>query len=332
MGIVYFDEAGMSEVGMEFSAISSSLSNISNSVNKVYSILSSSIDFNNAFPPTIIESIRLNASNVKGLSDRLSQGVAILKQVDEQLQAVDHTTEINKIGHVSTSIIGILGGSIIPLRLIHRSVKESFFDEIDQGIFTTSDIYRNAEKVFKNLPSDVRSRIEDAVGKDEMKAIGLLGDVLKGDVSFDTLKKGLKLTGMDGTTSSVISESIKVTVNGVFDEQSTLRFLLEGQDMYMQSAMKNFADGRIIDGLSDLGMSVATVGGIMLYGTEEVTSNIVAGMVDGVIGKPGEAVGGFIEAVGEIIPGSVGELVSDIGKGVTTVATGIGDWIRNWVQ
>lgn len=191
----------------------------------------------------------------------------------------------------------------------------------------TGDAYAWARENYNKLPEDLRKKVEEIVGKDEVLAAKIVGDLLTGDVTWKTLEKGLKAVGTDKTETAVIVKSFSVTVDQIFDEGSPMRTLLEGQALYEQNARDAFANGRIADGFKDLGMEVACVASLLTYGSLEVLSEITADM----IAAKGNAVYGTISNIGKIVPGTGGEVVSTIGSGIASATNAVTSWIRGWL-
>lgn len=214
---------------------------------------------------------------------------------------------------------------------IWQQFKDYFKDSWDKA----GNAFKYLEELYGKLPEGVRNAIDKLIyatmGGSGKAAIQITGDILTGDLSWDTLKTALKAMGADSTTISVI-------MNGgqVIFENETIKMLGESMWNHFSEAGAALVNGDIggcIENLTTaLGENVAQAG----YFIAEVSTEVVADIWDGSVGRITDKITGFADLAAEGLNAigceTIGNAVSAASDFISGAVDSIGGFFRGLVK
>lgn len=230
----------------------------------------------------------------------------------------------NPVGGGNTPDGGSDGG-------LWQQVKDYFADTWDKA----GNAMEYLEEQYNNLPKDIKKGadkiISGLLGGSGKAALQITTDILNGDLSTDTLKTALSATGAE---MPVISTFVN-TVKTIF-ENDTMQLLQESSRNHVNQAGVALREGDIGGCIDNLVTSLSEDMARLGYGLAEVTTEVVADVWTGTVGRISDTVTGAATIVGEGLSKigceTIGNAISAAADTVSGAIDAVGGFFRNLIK
>lgn len=161
---------------------------------------------------------------------------------------------------------------------------------------------------------------KEIYGKDVYYGVKVYEDISTGSVSWDTLENTLKAFGV----KSAIVDAVVTSCKTITNPSKKVKARIDRTWAYADSANHKLANGDIIGGVADLGMTVMAAAQSVRYTASDILTEVGANIMDGAA----ETVSSALKASGKYVPGVGGKILKTAGNTISTVSDNVTGWIR----
>ena len=206
----------------------------------------------------------------------------------------------------------------------NQSIQEQLLDQLKSSWKESGESVKYLEKEYEKLPDWLREKIETLAGEDMRTALKITGDILKGDISLNTLSTYLSGIGMENPYVSGTIKGFDMIIN----KKGTFGEMIRGYDFFMEEASQAGISGDVGGTIKNLGAAcgVGLLG--IAYGVFDVSTELLGDALTYNIDKTSELLG----KVGSIMPGNTGEFICDVSDDLDNVTGSIKDVFYNMFQ
>lgn len=177
------------------------------------------------------------------------------------------------------------------------------------------------EKIFSEQERKVlEDTFKEVYGKDVYHGVKVYNDISTGNVSWNTLENTMKAVGV----KSAIVDTVVTSCKTITNPNEKVKARIDRTWAYADSANRKLANGDIIGGVADLGMTVMAATQSVRYTASDILTEVGAN----VISKTTEKVSSALKVAGKYVPGAGGKILKTAGNTISTVSDKVTGWIR----
>ena len=190
---------------------------------------------------------------------------------------------------------------------------DDFLEYLKESYRESGESVKYLEKEYAKLPKYVRDFIEEMAGNDMQAALKITGDIVKGEISLDTLSSYLGAIEMDSMEASAVVK----TVDKILNQKGNLGELMRGADYFKDRAWDCAGEGDWGNALKYFGAECGVGLFTLAYGPLDIMTDIIGDMA----GSSADKAASTLNLLGNIVPGEGGYVLCDLSKGVDTVGS-----------